>query len=304
MTPRLLFVGVTTKDSWVHRVLPGWNRCLPRPISVHGRDLPLDSPRHIYRALVDEFRAVDRPIGALVTSHKAALFDHAADLFDSLTPAADRLGEIGMIYWREGRLVADANDAISTREAAHQLLAASESWANGVRTAIVLGAGGAGVALTATLAETPAIGCRRILMTDVNPHRVAKVREIIDAWGATVPIEIQLTDSPDSVVTAAGQGSLIVNATGLGKDRAGCPVSEKVLFPRGATVWDLNYRFLPQEGPTFLELADAQAAERGLQAADGWGYFVWGWLVVIAAALGVPAAPLLSYFTAAAEAER
>ena len=68
-------------------------------------------------------------------------------------------------------------------------------------------------------------------------------------------------------------GSLIVNATGLGKDMPGSPVPLPARWPQKAVFWDLNYRGdLPM-------LADArQAAERrSLRVYDGWTLFIEGW---------------------------
>ena len=46
----------------------------------------------------------------------------------------------------------------------------------------------------------------------------------------------------DQLISTAQPASLIVNATGLGKDRPGSPASRQVRFPASSVVWDLNYR--------------------------------------------------------------
>ena len=75
-----------------------------------------------------------------------------------------------------------------------------------------------------------------------------------------------------------GRGSLIINATGLGKDRPGSPLSDAAVFPEDALVWEINYR----GDLLFQHQAEAQAKSRNLTVNDGWMYFIYGWTQVIA----------------------
>jgi shikimate 5-dehydrogenase len=72
-------------------------------------------------------------------------------------------------------------------------------------------------------------------------------------------------------------GSLVINATGMGKDTPGSPVSDAALFPANAIVWEVNYR----GDLRFLKQALEQRVERGLRVHDGWRYFIHGWATVI-----------------------
>ena len=81
-----------------------------------------------------------------------------------------------------------------------------------------------------------------------------------------------------ALVAELAPGSVVVNATGLGKDAPGSPLSEAVQFPSGAYVWDFNYR----GELLFLEQARRQQRRRALTIEDGWIYFVHGWTRVIA----------------------
>jgi shikimate 5-dehydrogenase len=78
-------------------------------------------------------------------------------------------------------------------------------------------------------------------------------------------------------------GSLVVNATGLGKDRPGSPVTAEVRFPPAGLVWELNYRGSLE----FLVSARNRQAADGLTVVDGWRYFVHGWSQVIAEVFGL-----------------
>jgi len=72
--------------------------------------------------------------------------------------------------------------------------------------------------------------------------------------------------------------SLIINATGLGKDKPGSPFTWGVQFPQFSIVWELNYR----GELIFLDQAEAQKKEKNLIIHDGWVYFIHGWIQVIA----------------------
>jgi shikimate 5-dehydrogenase len=74
-------------------------------------------------------------------------------------------------------------------------------------------------------------------------------------------------------------GSLVVNATGLGKDAPGSPLTDTARWPADAIAWDLNYR----GDLVFLD----QARAAGARHEDGWVYFLHGWTQVIAEVFGV-----------------
>ena len=60
-----------------------------------------------------------------------------------------------------------------------------------------------------------------------------------------IPIEYAVTPEPaaaDRLVERLPAGSMVVNATGLGKDRPGSPLTDAARFPRDGIAWDFNYR--------------------------------------------------------------
>jgi shikimate 5-dehydrogenase len=71
---------------------------------------------------------------------------------------------------------------------------------------------------------------------------------------------------------------MVVNATGLGKDGPGSPLTDRVVFPEGGLVWEFNYR----GDLVFLDQARAAEQARNLSVHDGWVYFIHGWTRVIA----------------------
>src|SRR5262249_3160618 len=70
----------------------------------------------------------------------------------------------------------------------------------------------------------------------------------------------------------------VVNATGMGKDLPGSPVTSEAIFPERGVAWELNYR----GKLAFLRQAERQRGPRKLRVEDGWLCFLHGWTHVIA----------------------
>jgi shikimate dehydrogenase len=275
------FVGVTTGSSSIMRIFPAWARILGLPTDqLVGHDLPIDATRQQYRELVERIRDDPQHLGALVTTHKIGLYEAAHDLFDELDGFAVLCGEVSSISKRNGKLIGHAKDPITVGLAAEEFLTV-DHFQNTGAPAICLGAGGAGTALTWYLAER-SDRPRHITVTDTSRERLDHLRSVHTSRGTPSGLITYLV-AQDAAATAAAlaeapEGSLIVNATGLGKDRPGSPLPDDAVFPRGAVVWEFNYRGTLE----FLAQAHAQEDERGLTVVDGWRYFLHGWSQVIA----------------------
>jgi len=81
----------------------------------------------------------------------------------------------------------------------------------------------------------------------------------------------------DRLLAELTPGSLVINATGMGKDTPGSPITDAALFPEQGYVWELNYRGELE----FLHQAERHVAGRHLHVEDGWRYFIHGWAVVM-----------------------
>ena len=46
----------------------------------------------------------------------------------------------------------------------------------------------------------------------------------------------------DAIMAALPAGSIVINATGMGKDRPGSPITDAGLFPVRGIAWEFNYR--------------------------------------------------------------
>ncbi|NBC97110.1 MAG: shikimate dehydrogenase, partial [Deinococcus-Thermus bacterium] len=182
---------------------------------------------------------------------------------------------------RDGHLVGHAKDPVTSGLALGAFLP-EDHFADSDAEVLILGAGGAAVAISVHLADLPdARRPRRMTFVDLDENRLAHLRALHDELAAGIELAFVANDDPranDRLMEALPDGSLVVNATGMGKDRPGSPVSDEGRFPRDGYVWELNYR----GELDFLTQALRQREGRGLHVEDGWVYFLHGWTHVIA----------------------
>lgn len=277
----LYFIGVTTTQSSIMTVFPRWAQVLGLDAELVGVDFALHDAPEQYRRIVEHIKTDALSRGALVTTHKLDLLTASRDLFDDLGPYARRLGEISCISKPNGRLTGKAMDPISSGLALDAFVPESH-WESGV-DALLLGAGGSSLALSVNLLERAQQGRphpRRMVISNRSPKRLDEMKHIHASFDTDIQVEYVLApavEDNDALCASMGAGSLIVNATGLGKDRPGSPLSDRAVFPESASVWDFNYR----GDLGFLVQARAQQGRRNLRVEDGWIYFIHGWTRVI-----------------------
>lgn len=280
--PTLYFLGVSTGSSSIQRVFPVWARELGIEDAVlRGIDLPVGAPDEHTRRIVDFLRHDELGVGMQITSHKIAVGTAARDLFAQLRPLATLMGEVSCVIKEADGLHGFAKDPVAGALALDAVVPAGY-WTSHDAHAVVLGAGGAGTALTWCLVrqERGEQRPRTLVVTDTDRGRLDHLASIAREVGSDVPLElvqVSSTDETDAVLAAQPAGSLVVNATGLGKDLPGSPIGEDLLLPRDAIAWDLNYR----GDLRFLETAIRQPEAQGVRAEDGWNYFVHGWLQAV-----------------------
>ena len=299
-TRRMRFVGVSTASSSIMKVFPLWSDLLGLDAELVGLDIPLGAPAGAYRQAVAEIQGDPSCAGALVTTHKIAVFDAARDMFDHLDEFAASVGEISSIAVRDGRTLGAAKDPLTAGLALEEVLA-DDHFADGGQ-AFCLGAGGAGTAIGWYLGQrkdAPA----RLTFVDVEADRLAHLRRVLRAHAPSVELRTLTAAEADvpAELAALPEGSLVVNATGLGKDRPGSPLPAAARFPRRSVVWELNYRGSLE----FLAQAREQQDARELTVVDGWRYFIHGWSQVIGEVFGLSMQPaLVADLAAAAESVR
>lgn len=281
--PTLYFIGVTTGKSSIMKVFPAWAEYLGlKDAVIKGMDFKLHDDPAAYREAVAFIRDDPMSMGALVTTHKIDLFAACKDMFDVIDPHARLMDETSCISKIDGKLVCHAKDPISSGLSIDGFLGETYFAETGADL-FSMGAGGSTIALTWHLMRR-ARGNNvpgRIVVSNRSQHRLDEIRRIHAEVATDVPIEYVLAPKPednDAVLPTLKPGSLVINATGLGKDAPGSPLSNACVFPKKAVVWDLNYR----GDLIFLDQARDQEAERDLKIVDGWTYFLHGWTQVIA----------------------
>lgn len=231
------------------------------------------------------------------------VFAAASDLFDELDPFAVSCSEISSISKRGAKLIGRAKDPLTVDLALNDFLPADHFARTGAEV-IILGAGGSGTALSWALSER-ADAPARITVTARTQDKLDHLREVHRQHGTPddlirYVVTPHATDA-DALVEAAPPGSVIANATGLGKDRPGSPLTDAVVFPERAWAWEFNYRGSLE----FLHQAAAQRDRRALRVVDGWRYFIHGWSQVVADVFEIELTPdTVDRLAAAAESVR
>lgn len=284
----MYFIGVTTGSSSIMKVFPEWAKHLGLNAVIKGIDfVPNDSPEKYVEA-VSFIKQDPLSLGALVTTHKMNLLKAARPLFDELDPYAETLHEISSISKRGAKLIGHAKDPISAG-ASFEAIVEPAYWSESGASLCLLGSGGSALALSLYLHNKKLAGGdvpRQIIVTARRESSLQEMRDVHAKIRFSIPVEYVLTpdaSDADQVVGRLPQGSMVVNATGLGKDRPGSPLSDRVVFPRNGIVWEFNYR----GNLIFLNQAQTQKDARNLNVVDGWVYFIHGWTRVIAEVFNV-----------------
>jgi shikimate 5-dehydrogenase len=306
--PTFYFIGVTTDRSSIRQVFPLWAEHLGLgDVEMVGINLGLHAPAEQYRAVVAFLKSDPLSLGALVTTHKLDLFHAARDLFDEIDPLAELMDEVSCLSKRDGRFRAHAKDPITAGHALDAFIPAGY-FAAEPTDVVIFGAGGSAIAIDwyLTRPERGADRPRTVTVTNRSRPRIETLRAVHDASATDTPLETRLCPTPtdnDAVLAAAPARSIVINATGLGKDAPGSPLTFDGRFPESALVWELNYR----GDLVFLDQARAQEQERSLTVVDGWVYFIHGWTQVIAEVFDItiaPSGPAFDELAAIAESVR
>ena len=281
--PTFYFIGVTTGQSSIMKVFPVWAEYLDLGVvEIKGIDFPVQDKPENYREAVNFLKNDPLSLGALVTTHKLDLFQASKEMFDVIDPHATLMAETSCISKRDGKLICHAKDPISSGLSLDGFLP-EDHFANTDAELFSMGAGGSTIALTWHLMQENRGNNRpkKIVVSDRSQPRLAHIRDIHESLGSDIPIEYRLVERAqdnDDILASMAAGSVVVNATGLGKDCPGSPLSDAAHFPKNTIIWELNYR----GDLLFLDQAKAAKELQGLQIEDGWTYFIHGWTQVIA----------------------
>jgi shikimate dehydrogenase len=277
---RFTFIGVTTGSSSIVRIFPRWREVLELGADVElvGRDIPIGASPDAYRRAVAELRDDPGAVGALVTTHKIGIYQQGRELFAGVDDLAELCGEVSCLAKRDGELYGWAKDPVAAGRTLEGLLA-PDHFRDGGGHVLCMGAGGSGTAIAVYLLARRPEGDHpaRLVVTDRSPERLERLEATLASVDHSTEVGLAGADRHEQLLESLPPRSLVVNATGMGKDIEGSPLDDGARFPRDAVVWELNYR----GELDFLQQARAQAADGGLTVEDGWIYFINGWSAVM-----------------------
>jgi len=284
--PTFYFIGVTTQHSSIMKVFPLWMKDLGREdVIIEGWDCKIHDEPEKYREAVTQIKFDPLSMGALVTTHKIDLLNACRDMFDYLDPYAEITGEISSISKNNGRLEGHAKDPI-TSGLSLDAIVGKDYFAKTGGEVLSFGAGGSAIATFLHLANKANKSDRPGVFTFVNRSqgRLDHAREMISDLDTDIEVKYIRNSTPsvnDEIMAKLPPKSIVINATGMGKDTPGSPVTWDGVFPKDGIAWEFNYR----GELDFLHQALAQKDSRNLKVEDGWLYFIHGWTQVIAQVL-------------------
>ena len=304
--PTFYFIGVTTGQSSIMKVFPLWMQDIGREdVIIAGWDCKIHDAPEKYREAVAQIKHDPLSLGALVTTHKIDLLNACEDMFDYLDPYAKITGEVSSISKKDGRLEGHAKDPISSGLSLDAII--EEDYFNKTGGEVLsFGAGGSAIATFLHLANKENAGDRPKVFTFVNRSqgRLDHAQEMISKLGTDIHVNYIQNSEPevnDQIMANLPPKSIVINATGMGKDTPGSPVTWEGLFPQDGIAWEFNYR----GELDFMHQAIAQQETRNVQVEDGWLYFIHGWTQVISQVLHFDLNPkLLEKLKGTAEAVR
>jgi shikimate dehydrogenase len=287
--PTMYFIGVTTTKSSIMNVFPEWAKALGIHAVLKGIDIAIHEDPAVYREVVSFIKNDPLSVGALVTTHKIDLYEAAKDLFDYLDPLALAFGELSSISKLDGRLCGHAKDPITSGLSLDEFVS-EDYFKNTGAEVFIMGAGGSAISMGYHLMQERFKGSypSKIIIDNRSQPRLSEIKKIfqkLDPGG--IVFEYYLTpeaEQNDAILARVKEGSVIVNATGLGKDRPGSPLTDNAVFPKKSLVWEINYR----GDLKFMHQALAQQEKQQLTVIDGWKYFIYGWTAVVSEVFHIP----------------
>ena len=286
--PTFYFIGVTTGKSSIMKVFPLWMEVLGRPeVVIEGIDHPIHDESEAYRASVAQIKYDPLSLGALVTTHKMDVYAAATDMFEYFDSYAEVTHEISSISKLDGRLEGHAKDPITAGLSLDTIIG-KDYFERTNGQILLFGAGGSSVATLLHLINKKDKSDRsdKVVVVNRSQPRLDHMREMADQFDTDIQVEYVLNSDPqrnDEIMAAMPEHSVIINATGMGKDIPGSPITDAGLFPQNSIAWEFNYR----GELDFMHQALRQTESRNVTVEDGWVYFLHGWSQVVAQVLHV-----------------
>jgi len=292
--PTFYFIGVTTGKSSIMKVFPLWMKELGRPdIVIEGMDLKIHDDPENYRRAVAQIKYDPLSLGALVTTHKIDLLTAARDMFEYLDPYAQICGEVSSISKLNSRLEGHAKDPITSGLSLDAIIGPGY-FGRTSGEVLCFGAGGSAIATILHLINKKNASDRpkRFVLINRSLGRLEGAKKMVGNLKTDIKVEYihnENTTKNDEIMASMPPYTIVINATGMGKDIPGSPISDKGIFPVNGIAWEFNYR----GELDFMHQAERQPKDRNVRVEDGWLYFVHGWTQVVAQVLHVDLKPEL-----------
>ena len=292
--PTFYFIGVTTGKSSINMVFPLWMDVIGKPeVVLEGIDHAIHDEPENYRKTVAQLKYDPLSLGGLVTTHKMNVYSAAKDMFDYFDPYAETTAELSCISKNDGQLRGHAKDPITAGLSLEAIIDPGYFGMTGGYV-LCLGAGGSAVATLLYLINKEHLADRpeKFIAVNRSPGKLDHMRDMVAKFETDIEVEYVHNSDPsknDELMAQLPEHSIVINATGMGKDTPGSPITNAGVFPQNGIAWEFNYR----GELDFMHQALAQVDSRNLQVEDGWVYFLHGWSQVIAEVLHVDLTPEL-----------
>lgn len=267
------FIGVSTSSSSIMKIFPAWNKILGLDASISGIDIPLDAGSDSYISAINQIINDSQCCGALVTSHKLAVYQHAKTMFQEFDDFAEACREVSCVKVKNRKVSGFAKDPVSAGLAIKDFL--PNNFFDLQNEVLLIGDGGAAIAIAWYLSSLPRPPAK-IHILGKDQSRLNHLFEVISVRLAQIEVSISTTELIETIAQS-GKTLLIINATGMGKDLPGSPWPAGLAFPKNSYLWELNYR----GSLDFYHQGKSQEEAQQLTVVDGWDYFIYGWTLVI-----------------------
>jgi shikimate 5-dehydrogenase len=198
-------------------------------VVMEGVDCKIHDKPEAYRQAVAQIKYDPLSLGSLVTTHKIDLLNAARDMFEYLDPYALITGEVSCISKLDDRLEGHAKDPLTSGASLDAIIEPGYfGQTNG--QVLCFGAGGSGVATLLHLINKKNKADRPAKFTFVNRSqgRLDHAREMVSGLSTDIEIEYICNSDPavnDRIMEKFPPYSIVFNATGMGKDTPGSPIT-------------------------------------------------------------------------------
>ncbi|MBI5700870.1 shikimate dehydrogenase [Candidatus Saganbacteria bacterium] len=227
-----------------HTVSPAMHNAAFKSLGINAQYLPFEVSEAELKEAVEGFRALHF-LGFNVTiPYKERIMDY----LDEATKLPELIGAVNTVVNRDGTLIGYNTDGPGFIES----LSEDAGFSPKDKSAVLLGAGGAGRSIAVMLAEC---GAKSITISDTDYNKAKELADYVSSEFDSKCIAFL----PHDIGKKLDKAQLLVNATPIGMHPKvdACPLPKEIKLHKDLLVYDLVYN--PQE-TKLLKLAKAAKA--------------------------------------------